>query len=133
MDIRASVESSRDAHLVEVSTDGRRSTVSISGRPAGGSTINGGELLCTAIATCFCNDLYREAARQGLEVESVRVDVSSEFGGPGEPARRITYHVEIESSASPEALADLIRQTDLMAEVHNTLRGGIDVELTNPV
>jgi uncharacterized OsmC-like protein len=81
MQIRASVQSSTSAHEVTVSTDGRASVVAIPGRPGGGSALNGGELLCAALATCCCNDLYREAARRGVVVHGVTVEVEAEFGG----------------------------------------------------
>jgi organic hydroperoxide reductase OsmC/OhrA len=48
-----------------------------------------GELLCLALATCYCNDVYREASRRGLAIRGVEVGVAAEFGGRGEPARRL--------------------------------------------
>lgn len=112
-----------------VSTDDRVSTVAISGKPGGGSALNGGELLCAAIATCYCNDVYREAARRGLTVRGVVVDVEAEFGGRGDPATRISYSAQIDSDASATEIAALLRETDTVAEVHNTLRAGVAVEL----
>lgn len=129
MQIQATVLSSAAGHQVVVHTDGRRSTVGIPGRPGGGSALNGGELLCAALATCYCNDVYREAARRGLEVRAVAVEVEAEFGGRGEPARRITYTARVESDAPTAAIEALLRETDAMAEVQNTLRAGLAVEL----
>src|SRR5690242_1404157 len=129
MQIRATVQSSDTGHAVTVSTDGRGAAVAIPGRLGGGSALNGGELLCAALATCYCNDVYREAARRGLAVHAVAVEVAAEFGGRGEPARRITYTARVESDAPAEAIAALLRETDAVAEVHNTLRAGLDVEL----
>lgn len=91
--------------------------------------MNGGELLCTALATCYCNDLYREALRRGIRIHDVTVTVDAQFGGRGEAARRITYSAQVESDASPEEIAALLRETDQVAEVHNTLRAGLAVEL----
>jgi organic hydroperoxide reductase OsmC/OhrA len=131
MEIRASVHNSGPEHRVVVSTNGRESPLLIPVKAGGaGSSINGGELLCVAVATCFCNDLHREAARRGLTLEAVDVDVVSEFGGPGEPARRITYSVRICGDAEADVLEALIRHTDTVAEVHNTLRAGVAVELS---
>lgn len=129
MKIRSSVRSSATEHHVVVSTDDRVSTVAISGKPGGGSALNGGELLCAAIATCYCNDVYREAARRGLTVRGVVVDVEAEFGGRGDPATRISYSAQIDSDASATEIAALLRETDTVAEVHNTLRAGVAVEL----
>ena len=127
MEIRATVESAVAAHRTSVSTDGRLSTVAIGGRPGGGSVLNGGELLCLALATCYCNDLYREAAQRGLALNGVRVEVIAQFGAVGEPARRIEYHAQLDSDAPPTALEALLAHTDTVAEVHNTLRRGIPV------
>lgn len=129
MQIQASVQSSATGHEVMVSTDGRTSAVAVPGRPGGGSALNGGELLCAALATCYCNDVYREAARREIMVRAVAVEVRAEFGGRGEPARRITYTARVESDAPAEAIAALLRETDAVAEVQNTLRAGIAVEL----
>jgi uncharacterized OsmC-like protein len=129
MEISATVRNGGGAHAVTVSTDGRRSTLAVPPKPDGaGSAINGGELLCLALATCYCNDLYREAARRGISVRGVEVDVVSEFGGPGEPARRIRYAARVDADATPAEIDALLRHTDTVAEVHNTLRAGIAVE-----
>jgi uncharacterized OsmC-like protein len=117
---------------VLVSTDGRESVVAVPGRPGGGSALNGGELLCAALATCYCNDVYREAARRGITISCVEVAVAAEFGGRGEPAWRITYTARVESDASAAEVEALLRETDSVAEVHNTLRAGLAVELRLP-
>jgi uncharacterized OsmC-like protein len=127
--IQATVQSSDDGHTVSVSTDGRVSAVPLPGRPGGGSALSGGELLCAALATCYCNDVYREAARRGMAIRAVTVEVDALFGGRGEPARRIIYSARVESDAPAEEIEALLRETDAVAEVHNTLRAGIAVEM----
>lgn len=129
MHIRASLKNSAAVHEVTVDTDGRSSTLALPGRAEGGSAVNGGELLCAALATCYCNDVYREAARRGVSVRGVNVDVEAEFGGRGEPAYRITCAVSVESDAAPEEIEALLRETDTVAEVQNTVRAGLPVEL----
>lgn len=129
MHIRATVQSSATSHTVTVGTDGQEVAVPVPGRPGGGSARNGGELLCAALATCYCNDVYREAARRGLVVRAVEVEVEAEFGGRGEPARRITYTARVVSDAAPDDLEAMLRDTDAVAEVQNTLRAGLPVEL----
>jgi organic hydroperoxide reductase OsmC/OhrA len=130
MDIRATVSNRAGEHRVTLSTDGRASSLSIPPKRTGqGSSANGGELLCLALATCFCNDLYREAARYGVAVNGVEVEVRSEFGAIGEPARRITYSARVVSDAPTAVIQQLLRYTDTVAEVQNTLRAGIAVEL----
>jgi uncharacterized OsmC-like protein len=92
--------------------------------------LNGGELLFLALASCYCNDLYREARRMDIPVESVEVEVQGEFGGPGEPARNVTYRARVTAHASQADINQLVQQTDRMAEIQNTLRLGTPVELT---
>jgi organic hydroperoxide reductase OsmC/OhrA len=130
MEIRAVVRNRGREHSVALSTDGRESRLPVPAKAEGpGSAVNGGELLCAALATCFCNDLYREAARRGMRLDGVEVEAVAEFGGPGEPARRITCSARVTSDAPADEVEALIRDTDRVAEVHNTLRAGTTVEL----
>ena len=84
-----------------------------------------------ALATCYCNDLYREAQRMGISLSRIEVEAKAEFAGVGLAARNIQYRANVESSASPEKITDLIRQTDAVAEVHNTIRAGVPVVLAS--
>ena len=128
MDIRAAIRNSASEHRIVVSTDGRESTVRIPGRSGGGSSLNGGEMLCAALATCYCNDIYREAARRGIAIQGVEVDVEAEFGGRGEPARRVVYTARVTSDAPAATIEALLRETDSVAEIQNTLRASVPVE-----
>jgi uncharacterized OsmC-like protein len=94
-----------------------------------GSSVNGGELLCLALAACFCNDIYREAIKMDITVTKVIVEASAEFSAAGEPGYNIQYKARLEGDASDEELAELIRHTDQVAEIHNTLRSGVKVSL----
>jgi uncharacterized OsmC-like protein len=130
MNISARVDSSRGQHKAVVSTNGAQRSIDIPSKETGfGSSVNGGELLCLALATCYCNDLYREAAKIGISVAKVEVDVNAEFGGEGEAAKVITYSVNVVADATDEQIRDLIAQTDKVAEIHNTLRQGLDVSI----
>lgn len=82
-----------------------------------------------ALATCFCNDLYREAAKRGIDVHEVRVEVAGTFGNPGEPARDISYRVHVRADAPRAKIDDLIRTTDAVTEIQNTVRTGCAVKL----
>jgi organic hydroperoxide reductase OsmC/OhrA len=91
MKIVARVSNTVSGHTLEVETDGRKQSIAIAPKTAGrGSSVNGGELLFAALATRFCNDLYREAAKRGIEVHDVNVEVTGTFGNPGEPAHAIS-------------------------------------------
>lgn len=132
MKISAQVENSFGDHRVSLETNGERSELSIAPKSTGfGSSANGGELLFLALATCYCNDVYREAAKRGIEIESVSVSVEGEFGAEGEAARNITYSAKIAARASREEIESLARDTDKVAEIHNTLRAGTSVELVS--
>ncbi|RCW69601.1 OsmC-like protein [Pseudorhodoferax soli] len=84
-----------------------------------------------ALATCYCNDLYREAERLHIPVEGVVVEATADFPGIGLAATNIRYAVMVSSPAKAEDVAELVRQTDAVAEVHNTIRAGAAVVLNN--
>ena len=128
--IRASVDSQFQQHRVTVATGASSHSLDIPPRDSGwGSSTNGGELLCLALATCYCNDIYREAKRRGVTVEGVQVEVTGEFGGEGEGAREIRYSASVDAKAPRDEVLALMRHTDTVAEIHNTLRGGAAVVL----
>ena len=133
MKISASVQNSFQSHEVVLETNGSRRALTIAPKDGGfGSSANGGELLFLALATCYCNDIYREAAKRNIEIERVEVTVEGEFGAAGEPAKNITYHARVTAAkASREEIESLIRDTDKVAEIQNTLRAGNEVKLTN--
>lgn len=130
MRIGATVKNSLSGHEVEVCTATDAKSLAVQPKPTGrGSSINGGEFLMLALATCYCNDLFREAARMGIPIAVAEVEASAEFPGIGLAARNICYRARIESTASQADVARLLRETDAVAEVHNTIRAGVPVEL----
>ena len=130
MKISARVENTHGEHHATVETNGQQKSLTIPAKPEGlGSAVNGGELLFLALATCYCNDIYREAAKRGLSISRVTVDVNGEFGGPGDPARNIEYRASVESDAPGDQVLALMRHTDTVAEIQNTLRHSSSVTL----
>lgn len=130
MRIVARVANRAARHEVTLATDGREQRLAIPAQAGGrGSAVNGGELMCLALATCYCNDLYREAMARDAPIASVEVEVEADFAGPGEPARSVRYRVRLSGDADDAMLHDLARRADAVAEVQNTLRGGIAVQL----
>jgi uncharacterized OsmC-like protein len=130
MTISASVKNSLDKNEVTVSTNAQSKTVAIPSKESGyGSSVNGGELLLLALATCYCNDIYREAAKRNIQVTEVEVQVTASFGAEGEPGGNFQYKPIVKSNASAEELRQLIEHTDSVAEIHNTLRKGTNVKL----
>ncbi|WP_332369742.1 OsmC family protein [Spirosoma telluris] len=89
-----------------------------------------GELLLLSLATCFCNDIYREAGKRNLVVSGVEVVFTGEFGADGEPGSNFTYTTNVTSDAPAAEIEALIKHTDQIAEVHNTLRKGLSIRLT---
>jgi uncharacterized OsmC-like protein len=126
----AHVDNSQGHHTVTVQTGESAKALTIPPKEEGfGSSINGGELLFLALATCYCNDVYREAARFGVDVQRVEVTVEGEFGAPGEPARNVRYRVQVTSGAPEEEIRRLLAHTDAIAEIHNTVRALTPVSL----
>jgi len=132
MHISARIENAKGEHRVSLRTNEREHSLTIPPKPDGfGSNTNGGELLFLALATCYCNDIYREAKKRGIEVQRVEVEVSGEFGGEGEAARGITYRAEVAAKARREDILELMRHTDSVAEIQNTLRRSVPVALSS--
>ena len=131
MIITASIRNTGNQNDIVVSTENNNKKINIPAKPTGsGSSVNGGELLFLSLATCFCNDIYREAAKRKMSIDSVEVTVSGKFGNEGEPASYITYEADVRSATcSAKQIDELINDVDKMAEIHNTLRRGIDVSL----
>lgn len=70
MKISARIDNSQGSHTVTVMINDNARSVEIPAKESGlGSSVNGGELLFLALATCYCNDIYREAAKRGIAVQ----------------------------------------------------------------
>ncbi|HVV03578.1 MAG TPA: OsmC family protein [Puia sp.] len=131
MKISASIKSSFSQHETSVQTNEAEKKLQIAPKPTGfGSSINGGELLMLSLATCFCNDIYREAAKRNIAVSAIDVTVTGEFGGEGDPGYNFSYKANVISEAPAPVIEELIRYTDQVAEIHNTLRKGVNITLT---
>jgi len=130
--ISAQVSSSQHRHDVTLKTNNAAHAITIAPKASGfASSANGGELLFLALATCYCNDIYREGARKNIAVQRVAVEVSGEFGdAPGSAAQNITYSAVVEAKASEADILELMRYTDTVAEIQNTLRLAMPVTLT---
>lgn len=132
MDISARIVNKRGTHSIALNTNGQEHSLGIAPKPEGfGSSANGGELLFLALATCYCNDIYREARKRGIAIERVQVEVSGEFGGEGEPARNVSYRAKVDAKTTRDQILDLMRHTDSVAEIQNTLRASASVLLAH--
>jgi uncharacterized OsmC-like protein len=131
MKITAKVENSKDSHQVTLKTNDNVHSIVIPPKSTGyGSSANGGELLFLALATCYCNDIYREAAKRNIKVERVEVNVEGDFGVEGEHARNVTYQARVVAQAGEDEIRELMEFTDTVAEIQNSLRIGTPVIFT---
>ena len=123
----------RSAHegSFSVGWTGQHSLVIDRGAADGGQGMgfNGGQLLLLALGACYANDVFREAALRDLEVLGVRVVVECDWEGDPPRATNVRYSTRVEAEADEDEIMDLIQHVDSIAEVHGTLRAGIDVEL----
>jgi organic hydroperoxide reductase OsmC/OhrA len=130
MKITANIQNSQGQHHVTLTTNDKSHSIIIPPKSSGsGSSVNGGELLFLALATCYCNDLYREATKRNIEVEKVEVEVSGEFGEEGTGAKNVIYSAKVHAKGTDEEVRALIQHTDSVAEIQNTIRAGTDVTL----
>lgn len=130
MKVSAIIKNELNKNEIVVTTNTDSKSVSIAPKSSGfGSSVNGAELLLLSLATCYCNDIYREAAKRNIEVTEVTVEFFGEFGAEGEPGKNFRYKPVIKSNATAEQLNDLVIYTDSIAEIHKTLRQGLAITL----
>jgi uncharacterized OsmC-like protein len=123
----------RSAHegSFSVGWSGQHSLVIDRGAGDGGQGMgfNGGQLLLLAVGACYANDVFREAAQRDLDVLGVRVVVECDWSGDPPRAQNVRYSTRVEAEADEDEIMDLIQHVDRIAEVHATLRQGIEIEL----
>jgi uncharacterized OsmC-like protein len=124
----ASIQNSPGNHQVTLKIGDKEQTIPIAPRPTGGSSVSGGELLFLALATCYCNDLYREAAKRRIAINSVEVEVDGDFEAEGKPASNIAYRARVNANADENMIRELLLHTDTVVEIQNTLRFGTPVK-----
>jgi putative redox protein len=126
VEIRSLAESS-----LAVGSSGPRTLTIDRPKEAGGLGLgfNGGELLLLAIAGCYSNDVFREAAKRGIRVHGVQVQVTADWGGEPVRAQNVKFSVTVEADAPETEIMELIQHTDGVAEIPNSLRLGTEVRL----
>ena len=132
MKISASLKSNYNHHDIVVMTDETAKEMQISPQPIGfRSSVSGAELLLLSLATGFCNDFYREAAKRNMAISGLEVVFTGEFGEEGEQGTDFTYRAHFLSDEPSSEIEDLIQYTDRIAQIHNTLRKGVSIALTS--
>jgi len=98
---------------------------------AGGKGLgfNGGQLLGLAIGGCFCNDLHYAAHARGIRLSQVEVEVDITFEGDPPIATKARMRVGVVSEDSSIDVDALIRSTEKVSAVSNSLRRGVAVEI----
>jgi putative redox protein len=103
-------------------------------RPAavggGGLGFNGGQLLYMSIAACWSNDLYREAATMGIELDGVAITVEGDFPSRGSGSTPIAVDVVVRSSAPEGRVRELIAEVERVAEIPRAIRDATRIEVT---
>jgi hypothetical protein len=87
----------------------------------------GAHLLHVAAAGSILNDMYREAATLGIELDGVRIIVTGGFDAVTWASTGIGYSVELDSGAPTSDLTELVGTVDEVAEIPRTLRIGTTV------
>jgi len=87
----------------------------------------GAHLLHLAAAGCVLNDVYREAAALGIEIEGVRVTAGGDFDPQSWRSIGIEYSVELVSGADQARLDHLLQVVDRVAEIPRAMRAGTSV------
>lgn len=102
-------------------------------RPAaaggGGLGFNGGQLLYMSIAACWSNDLYREAATMGIDLDGVEITVDGDFPNRGSGSTPITVDVIVGSQAPEAKIRELIAEVERVAEIPRAIREGPSIEV----
>ncbi|KAA3643826.1 MAG: hypothetical protein DWQ07_17065 [Chloroflexi bacterium] len=92
INISAKIDNWRDGQKIILTTNNHTHELQIPANENGnGSKANGGETLFLALATCYCNDIYREAKQWDIEVTQVEVTCEGSFEPiPGSIAQGVT-------------------------------------------
>ena len=90
----------------------------------GGLGFNGGQLLYMSIAACWSNDLYREAATVGIELDGVEITVDGDFPARGSGSTPISVDLVVRSTAPEDRVRELIAEVERVAEIPRAIREG---------
>lgn len=92
------------------------------------AAFTGAHLLHLAAAGCVLNDIYREAERIGVPLLGVRVSAFGGFDPDTWQSTGIGYTVDVDSPASADEVAAVLKIVDSVAEIPRAIRAGASVE-----
>jgi uncharacterized OsmC-like protein len=95
----------------------------------GGLGFNGGQLFYLSIAACLSNDLYREAATMGVELDGVEILVDGDFPERGAGSTPISVSVKVRSGAPETAVRELLAEVERVAEIPRAIREAPPIEI----
>jgi putative redox protein len=95
-----------------------------------GLGFNGGQLLYLAVGGCISNDLYREAAAQGIALSDVTIEVDGDFPGVGAPSTPVSVTVDVTGDATVERLRALVDHVAQIAEIPLSMRDTTPVSVS---
>jgi uncharacterized OsmC-like protein len=87
----------------------------------------GAHLLHLATAGCVLNDLYREAATLGIQLDGVRVTAAGGFDTQSCTSSGIEYRVVLDTPAPAIDQERLLARVDEVAEIPHAIRAGAPV------
>lgn len=99
----------------------------------GGLGFNGGQLFYLSIAACLSNDLYREAATMGIELDGVEVTVDGDFPARSEGSTPVMVDVTVRSGAPEAAVRELLAEVERVAEIPRAIRESPSIEIRSTI
>ena len=95
------------------------------------AAFTGAHLLILAAAGCVLNDVYREAAVMGIEIDGVQVTATGGFDPDTWQCTGIVYAVQVDSPAPARDIVPLLAKVDAVAEIPRAIRTGATVTRVN--
>jgi organic hydroperoxide reductase OsmC/OhrA len=120
----------RNVHGTEAALGWAGSHTLMVDRPEGkaggnGLGFNGGELLALAIGGCLCNDLRYVAHNLGVQLLSIKVDVTVQIEGKPALATAATVAVHVDAANKQTDVQALIERAVAISTVGNSVQRGL--------
>lgn len=96
-----------------------------------GLGFNGAQMIALSIGGCFCNDLRYMAEELEVTLDTIEVDVDVELDGSPIMITSATMNVQVTSATPNIDLVALIRRTESVSAVTNSVRRGFPVAVVS--